>query len=165
MGEWRRKARDHPRIRGKDQRSPRGHGRLSGSPPHTRERLCAVCNSQKAGRITPAYAGKTRTMSHKEKSCKDHPRIRGKDLLILVKLIALLGSPPHTRERPTYFSEINCIIRITPAYAGKTIKLHIFFPPIWDHPRIRGKDIPIRNARPIVDGSPPHTRERLTMHN
>ena len=50
--------------------------------------------------------------------------------------------------------------RITPAYAGKTIKLHIFFPPIWDHPRIRGKDIPIRNARPIVDGSPPHTRER-----
>ena len=140
LGEWRRKARDHPRIRGKDQRSPQGHGRLSGSPPHTRERLCAVCNSQKAGRITPAYAGKTRTMSHKEKSCKDHPRIRGKDLLILVKLIALLGSPPHTRERRLSFIFFFLLFGITPAYAGKTYQLEMPDLLLMDHPRIRGKD-------------------------
>ena len=71
-------------------------------------------------RITPAYAGKTYIMLMIAVMSKDHPRIRGKDNLIIISSKLILGSPPHTRERQEKAKETINTIRITPAYAGKT---------------------------------------------
>ena len=93
-----------------------------GSPPHTRERHVDFIRKIVTCRITPAYAGKTgfgwRSFFHSE----DHPRIRGKDLVVYDHNLSYEGSPPHTRERlfDGFVGDVS--FRITPAYAGKTDK-------------------------------------------
>ena len=52
-------------------------------------------------------------------------------------------------------------IRITPAYAGKTLTgLNPYFPN-WDHPRVCGENRLIVCARLICRGSPPRMRGKL----
>ena len=73
--------RDHPRIRGKDFSSDSSGTCNSGSPPHTRERLHYKKLAGANKRITPAYAGKTMALVPYQSYKKDHPRIRGKDIV------------------------------------------------------------------------------------
>ena len=133
----------------------------AGSPTHTRERLNFMSLSPTADRITPAYAGKTRQARQYNLQSEDHPRIRGKDYSLKEFRICCLGSPPHTRERPIESLLAPAALRITPAYAGKTIQPSSFHTLSWDHPRIRGKDIAEHYILTPHIGSPPHTRERL----
>ena len=72
-----------------------------------------------------------------------------------------VGSPPHTRERHCKVHEILAVVRITPAYAGKTAFVHNIRIAKQDHPRIRGKDSHVTLNVAVPSGSPPHTRERL----
>ena len=71
-------------------------------------------------RITPAYAGKTWIVRIDCELKRDHPRIRGKDCVMLANELCKVGSPPHTRERLTGRLVIAQNCGITPAYAGKT---------------------------------------------
>ena len=73
-------------------------------------------------------------------SAWDHPRIRGKDRNYDPVYIATLGSPPHTRERLPFHAVETPAVRITPAYAGKTLDDSVAMNIVEDHPRIRGKD-------------------------
>ena len=73
-------------------------------------------------RITPTYAGNTIFSLLEVRSMQDHPRIRGEYMNNLIVKNVDLGSPPHTRG-------ILCpglvkipSLRITPAYAGNTLK-------------------------------------------
>ena len=54
-----RDVQDHPRLRGKDIRSPWLHYICMGSPPLTRERRYQTNTYEPPLGITPAYAGKT----------------------------------------------------------------------------------------------------------
>ncbi|KFN89178.1 hypothetical protein TMUPMC115_2560 [Tetragenococcus muriaticus PMC-11-5] len=92
-------------------------------------------------RITPAYAGKTKSLGITTKAVKDHPRLCGKDFLCFLQHFVELGSPPLMRERLLRFRFLIQVLRITPAYAGKT----------FNH---------TKTAWPIL-GSPPLMRERL----
>ena len=111
-------------------------------------------------RITPAYAGKTRAEVLRKFHYEDHPRIRGKDWDDDRKLSYHTGSPPHTRERPELVERLSMSVRITPAYAGKTILRCACDLCAEDHPRIRGKDLTKSLMAKYGIGSPPHTRER-----
>ena len=132
-----------------------------GSPPHTRERPLKHSWTNRKHGITPAYAGKTLHQCLPTSLTRDHPRIRGKDYKSLLHFIMRWGSPPHTRERLIRCVCVLCSIRITPAYAGKTLVSVCFQLLPRDHPRIRGKDIDASTVATIGSGSPPHTRERL----
>ena len=107
-----------------------------------------------------AYAGKTCDIWQGRGSLQDHPRIRGKDTYPPRSLMHLSGSPPHTRERPLQLLLADEDIRITPAYAGKTVMFMKMRMSERDHPRIRGKDRSFQTAFALRQGSPPHTRER-----
>ena len=73
-----------------------------------------------------------------------------------------VGSPPHTRERRLERHQLRRQKGITPAYAGKTC-LETNSPRLsQDHPRIRGKDEFADVLICLEQGSPPHTRERLS---
>ena len=50
-----------------------------------------------------------------------------------------LGSPPHTRGKVSISKKALPLIRITPAYAGKSEQGYIVKNPYQDHPRIRGE--------------------------
>ena len=49
---------------------------------------------------------------------------------------------------------------ITPARAGKTVRLKEWRPDRWDHPRPCGKDFPTGEDKAHNTGSPPPVRER-----
>ena len=111
---------DHPRLRGKDRYFNNFIITCRGSPPLTRERRdYSRRNAHKSG-ITPAYAGKTHLTSSVAPYVGDHPRLRGKDCIIYLLLVFVWGSPPLTRERLHLLFLFSMILRITPAYAGKT---------------------------------------------
>ena len=131
-----------------------------GSPPLTRERL--ELNKGWAGtkRITPAYAGTTVRLCIRQSSIRDHPRLRGNDLLVLIFRLVLVGSPPLTRERLEAGTSFPARYRITPAYAGTTSSMCPYYGTARDHPRLRGNDIPLRYLSIRLRGSPPLTRER-----
>ena len=95
---------------------------IAGSPPRMRERPHWRAFFFRFMGITPAYAGKTPIHLRNSKKNRDHPRVCGKDFSPCFELSLLLGSPPRMRERR--FKNIGYKIsnRITPAYAGKTLK-------------------------------------------
>ena len=109
-------------------------------------------------RITPAYAGKSRTMTEREILTRDHPRIRGEKGLIRFIYAVHHGSPPHTRGKDNNIIRMLSKPGITPAYAGKRpIKIRRCRP-WWDHPRIRGEKMELERLHYPKQGSPPHTR-------
>ena len=121
---------------------------------------CITFTSFLAFRITPAYAGKRNWHLLNWHLLKDHPRIRGKKLVLLVLMLWGIGSPPHTREKASCVLWLCFSSRITPAYAGKSSKTLKNAKRQQDHPRIRGKKLHRRNLQSRQEGSPPHTREK-----
>ena len=132
----------------------------SGSPPLTRERLyCKIAKINQI-RITPAHAGTTFACCQYQRTCQDHPRSRGNDLMLHGHSQTILGSPPLTRERQNLLTILRCSSRITPAHAGTTLQNKDKTSSTKDHPRSRGNDgMPSLKDIGIL-GSPPLTRER-----
>ena len=105
-----------------------------------RERLLTQVTSPLYVRITPAYAGKTFSRHFKEGYYQDHPRVCGKDPATAAEIINQVGSPPRMRERLYFLGIALPMVRITPAYAGKT-QFRLSAPVCdGDHPRVCGKD-------------------------
>ena len=73
--------------------------------------------------ITPAYAGKRDTRLNMNYSCKDHPRLCGEKQKIRHHVSIVTGSPPPMRGKvqDAPYIYIYLYIRITPAYAGKSM--------------------------------------------
>ena len=131
----------HPRIRGEDTGMTIRFAPLMGSPPHTRGRLGNTPVIDAAVRFTPAYAGKIMAKSNRCRNVRVHPRIRGEDRFVIRRVVPVQGSPPHTRGRSWAAVLSVCMLRFTPAYAGKIG--HARRMPLEHrvHPRIRGEDI------------------------
>ena len=72
-------------------------------------------------RITPAYAGKSLGVGVLWIHDKDHPRLCGEKLYQDYTTLISMGSPPPMRGKVEKRDSINFGIRITPAYAGKSI--------------------------------------------
>ena len=74
--------------------------------------------------------------------------------------IICVGSPPHSRGRPSHVGQSYSGNGLTPAFAGKTPYRHIRRRRDRAHPRIRGEDFPNSFCRERFQGSPPHSRGR-----
>ena len=92
-------------------------------------------------RITPAYAGKRRPLLCPKCTKRDHPRVCGEKNHWWTERQAGGGSPPRMRGKATILPKIVQKLRITPAYAGKSI----------GHRRTRQNDA----------GSPPRMRGKV----
>ena len=75
-------------------------------------------------RITPAYAGKRFQKSLARATEGDHPRICGEKSLSGTDTGRKEGSPPHMRGKGYQLVERLQQVGITPAYAGKSPRLH-----------------------------------------
>ena len=146
-----------------------------------RERQTQTIWTIEKARITPAYAGKTKHSGWLGKNSWDHPRVCGKDAIRFHIRLICWGSPPRMRERRFNATSVFLLLRITPAYAGKTFQWHtwvtvaIRITPAYagktillackvgaaqDHPRVCGKDFSAMMHLDPSQGSPPRMRER-----
>ena len=111
---------DHPRLCGEKWYNNRRGELYVGSPPPMRGKVTVQCHAMDHGGITPAYAGK----SHQSRSfsfCwRDHPRLCGEKSTPPATGAGRRGSPPPMRGKERVRNVLKSIIRITPAYAGKS---------------------------------------------
>ena len=131
---------------------------LGGSPPHGRGKACRHAQLDNQGRITPAWAGKSRRTVFAVFHPEDHPRVGGEKGFWPGFLLSLQGSPPRGRGKDVY-----CTLRmispgITPAWAGKRIVCPGFLIAERDHPRVGGEKRSDRLDYYFPQGSPPRGR-------
>ena len=117
---------DHPRLRGEKHQIQKKDQKQKGSPPLTRGKAAIAIKTVAAGRITPAYAGKSCFRHGDAARPKDHPRLRGEKDLAYCNPDLVWGSPPLTRGKVLGRWKAKTTSRITPAYAGKS--LFLLFP-------------------------------------
>ena len=68
---------DHPRLCGEKYTSRKATAERNGSPPPMRGKGSIIHRDAGAGRITPAYAGKSFKAGDRVKIIEDHPRLCG----------------------------------------------------------------------------------------
>ena len=90
-------------------------------------------------RITPAWAGKSRSSLGFMPSQTDHPRMGGEKAAYLAGLTSGVGSPPRGRGKAEVAEYPHYIDRITPAWAGKRAQPACPGIPGQDHPRVGGE--------------------------
>ena len=130
---------DHPRVCGEKAYSLVINGSEWGSPPRMRGKACTCSCASIAGRITPAYAGKSGQHRNRRSSPRDHPRVCGEKRALSRSWAACGGSPPRMRGKGPDPTPQGSLPGITPAYAGKRRPLwcHRYGHP--DHPRVCGE--------------------------
>ena len=111
--------------------------------------------------ITPAYAGKSRRPRKRYCSRWDHPRLCGEKHTGCRSSHFESGSPPPMRGKAKSRKNSSTSIRITPAYAGKSLARLSQRSNVWDHPRLCGEKISSRNPRCNGSGSPPPMRGKV----
>ena len=90
---------NHPRVCGEKAYSLVINGSEWGSPPRMRGKGTKRCSSRRGGRITPAYAGKSKRIAPSSVLFGDHPRVCGEKIMFMVIPPYSLGSPPRMRGK------------------------------------------------------------------
>ena len=109
-------------------------------------------------RITPAYAGKRFSAMVYNRYRGDHPRLCGEKFWVSGFSLTSVGSPPPMRGKESAGDDKQLRVRITPAYAGKSIQLSSYGQEDWDHPRLCGEKSTPPDQGGFKRGSPPPMR-------
>ena len=129
-----------------------------GSPPRWRGKAVkfrCTCGLQ---RITPAWAGKSRSGVTMDLISRDHPRVGGEKCPERLKTPSARGSPPRGRGKGGLGRAVQRGQRITPAWAGKRPTMPHLSVPGKDHPRVGGEKLHLNTFLLPADGSPPRRR-------
>ena len=116
-----------------------------------------------AGRITPAYAGKSVAITCRAWYPRDHPRVCGEKPLPVLLISGRGGSPPRMRGKGSDPGTLRTVRGITPAYAGKRACSRGTIQSSRDHPRVCGEKLPAGFEQNHVTGSPPRMRGKVRI--
>ena len=134
------KLKDHPRLCGEKYDPDNEFDEEYGSPPPMRGKVPTPFPTCEQIRITPAYAGKSNVGMINIRSEGDHPRLCGEKFTARNRSPDMTGSPPPMRGKDKSGAVISRLVRITPAYAGKSeMKSSPISSPIGSPPPMRGK--------------------------
>ena len=116
-------------------------------------------------RITPAYAGKSFKSRLAFSGISDHPRLCGEKPERITGNLCGLGSPPPMRGKGLTIAAKPSFVRITPAYAGKSVSYEKLPSVNKDHPRLCGEKGLPHGAVFVFVGSPPPMRGKAPSHS
>ena len=153
---------DHPRVCGEKSFENGVKGYFEGSPPRMRGKAVDCPFSLPLVGITPAYAGKSRRLSHCRSQFWDHPRVCGEKLSLSTRPRAKSGSPPRVRGKVHISTGQVGGVGITPAYAGKRAVANFRPGTIRDHPRVCGEKTCLIMSSRFWMGSPPRMRGKVS---
>ena len=114
--------RDHPRVGGEKWALQDEQSWPYGSPPRGRGKEEDHHQRPGGGRITPAWAGKSRSLNWTSSTAWDHPRVGGEKILPRKRGDTKKGSPPRGRGKDQRQAQNSTGGGITPAWAGKRLK-------------------------------------------
>ena len=133
-----------------------------GSPPRVRGKAVCPLGSPKSFGITPACAGKRREKRKVQKNERDHPRVCGEKYILYFCARYAIGSPPRVRGKGRISAADRGVLGITPACAGKSSEGRTGSSPTGDHPRVCGEKLSGFRAPPLLIGSPPRVRGKVS---
>ena len=143
---------------GEKQKNWKIYSVLIGSPPHGRGKGMCAFEIIGVARITPAWAGKSVVVCIVPEVERDHPRMGGEKPWNLCLFPVGAGSPPHGRGKVCSMTSPVSVLRITPAWAGKSLSRPLAGVRVRDHPRMGGEKASPRAQKCEEEGSPPHGR-------
>ena len=149
---------DHPRVCGENLCQWVTSQVISGSPPRMRGEQGLTRPIELSPGITPAYAGRTDCGEASGACQSDHPRVCGENRMPRAVLCTAAGSPPRMRGERSEEDNAPVGVRITPAYAGRTIHRTRSSAVLTDHPRVCGENVLIQLLGMNPIGSPPRMR-------
>ena len=132
--------------------SPRGRGKLGG------DELVGVLS-----RLIPAWAGKTLAASGCAAGCGAHPRVGGENLACALPSAVTQGSSPRGRGKPDLDQSQTLVLRLIPAWAGKTSRAVCVSENRAAHPRVGGENIHVLLDECEERGSSPRGRGKLSL--
>ena len=150
--------RDHPRVCGEKPVIDLHRTRMQGSPPRVRGKGSGWHQAHCDGGITPACAGKSQNGRIPRESERDHPRVCGEKRAPLIPVTRARGSPPRVRGKAEDVTEMEDVLRITPACAGKSLPCAKSHGKAGDHPRVCGEKRTRIEKGTTGRGSPPRVR-------
>ena len=112
-----------------------------GSPPRRRGKVYREFGIDISDRITPAQAGKSYVFGPFRPGSWDHPRVGGEKQIGGDNGLDKQGSPPRGRGKGCLESFLATTVRITPAWAGKSMPGDGASGVKPDHPRVGGEKI------------------------
>ena len=116
---------DHPRLCGEKNMPGIPATAFPGSPPPMRGKGISAYALVYLSGITPAYAGKSFAFRLGGSGIRDHPRLCGEKSASAFAVRIDSGSPPPMRGKEQVTLCACFVHRITPAYAGKSVKSHL----------------------------------------
>ena len=112
----------HPRSRGENA-APMSHlGGGGGSSPLTRGKPTCCPAAWLTRGLIPAHAGKTVATTYTVGTQRAHPRSRGENRGLGMRLETSEGSSPLTRGKLTMSLKLSIVHGLIPAHAGKTVE-------------------------------------------
>ena len=85
----------HPHMRGDNYANRLARDRMSGSPPHAWGQWGFDSPRRFKGGLTPTCVGTIPSWQSLFSCCQAHPHMRGDNLVIVVNMRCISGSPPH----------------------------------------------------------------------
>ena len=149
---------DHPRVCGEKSVPLRCSISAVGSPPRVRGKAWRLPAAPGTQGITPACAGKSRSIAESVLAFRDHPRVCGEKRTSGSGSQRSEGSPPRVRGKETQTAIRVIAGGITPACAGKSFSAVRWQPSHGDHPRVCGEKLRCCMRWQIRRGSPPRVR-------
>ena len=112
---------DHPRVGGEKGCMTFVGWLPRGSPPRGRGKGPHLRKQAVRGGSPPRGRGKRHPSRCPPLRPVDHPRVGGEKNLAQIILLEDYGSPPRGRGKVNYETQIHRLLRITPAWAGKSL--------------------------------------------
>ena len=128
---------------------------VQGSPPHGRGKGNRHSVPSGFTGITPAWAGKSGRIQEPFHPYQDHPRVGGEKPIVIPCRLASRGSPPRERGKGKARNAVTHQLRITPAWAGKSMTAPGRSSRTGNHPRVGGEKIKAIRDEVGLKGSPP----------
>ena len=95
----------------------------------------------------------------------DHPRVCGEKSTRHILMAHATGSPPRMRGKAEPEAAPRPALRITPAYAGKRVRVKSRGIMTRDHPRVCGEKAASAELYAMLAGSPPRMRGKVDQCN
>ena len=152
----------HPRVGGENYTISPIASRRAGSSPRGRGKLWVGRTAVRAGRLIPAWAGKTYDDATLPGAEEAHPRVGGENARAFAGSDWQDGSSPRGRGKPTPPVQSPRGTRLIPAWAGKTGVGTGVGVGVWAHPRVGGENDSKPAVRLYAEGSSPRGRGKLS---
>ena len=148
----------HPRVGGENLVETSLLASCPGSSPRGRGKLDGELLGQVDDGLIPAWAGKTLAASGCAAGCGAHPRVGGENLACALPSAVTQGSSPRGRGKPDLDQSQTLVLRLIPAWAGKTSRAVCVSENRAAHPRVGGENIHVLLDECEERGSSPRGR-------